>query len=51
MVPFESLAAAVAALGGLEVPVRWHAVPGGGHGIDAESQALGGDFLAEALRG
>ncbi len=51
MVPFESLAAAVAALGGLEVPVRWHAVPGGGHGIDAESQALGGDFLAETLRG
>ena len=49
MIPFSSLAATVEALGALEVPVRWHAARGVGHGIDAESLALGGDFLAEAL--
>ncbi len=51
MIPFSSLAATVEALGALEVPVRWHAAPGVGHGIDPESLALGGDFLAEALAG
>ncbi len=51
MIPFASLAAAVEALGALEVPVRWHAARGVGHGIDAESLALGGAFLAEALAG
>ncbi len=51
LVPFESLAAAVEALGGLDVPVRWHAAHGVGHGIDPESLDLGGDFLAAALRG
>jgi len=51
MIPFASLAAAVEALGALEVPVRWHVARGVGHGIDAESLALGGDFLADALGG
>jgi phospholipase/carboxylesterase len=51
MIPFESLAAAVEALGGLDVAVRWHVARGVGHGIDPESLALGGDFLAEALGG
>ena len=51
LVPFDSLAAAVAALGDLGVPARWHAVPGGGHGIDAESLTLGGDFLVHAFGG
>ncbi len=49
MIPFESLAAAAEALGRLDVAVRWHVARGVGHGIDAESLALGGDFLAEAL--
>ncbi len=50
-IPFESLSAAVAELGRLDVPVRWHVARGVGHGIDAESLALGGDFLADALGG
>ena len=51
MVPFAELAAAVAALGELGVPVRWHAVRGGGHGIDPQSLDLGGDFLVNAFGG
>ncbi|MFQ5958778.1 MAG: alpha/beta hydrolase [Alphaproteobacteria bacterium] len=51
MVPFESLAAAVEALGALEVPVRWHVARGVGHGIDGHGLAIGGDFLVNALGG
>ncbi len=51
IVPYESLAAAVQTLGALGVPVRWHTARGVGHGIDPDSLALGGDFLAGALRG
>ncbi len=51
MVAFAELAAAVAALGELDVPVRWHAVRGGGHGIDPQSLDLGGDFLVNAFDG
>ncbi len=49
MVPFESLAQAVGALGALGVAVRWHAARGVGHGIDPEGLALGGDFLRDAF--
>ncbi|MFQ5784428.1 MAG: alpha/beta hydrolase [Alphaproteobacteria bacterium] len=51
VVPFESLGAAVAALGAHQIPVRWHVARGVGHGIDAEGLALGGEFLRNALRG
>ncbi len=51
VVPYESLAAAVSVLGAHEVPVRWHCARGVAHGIDAEELALGGDFIAAALRG
>ncbi len=49
MVPFDSLATTVEALGALGVAVRWHAARGAGHGIDAQSLTLGGDFLVNAL--
>lgn len=49
VVPFESLEAAVAALGAMDVPVRWHAAQGIGHGIDDEGVALGGEFISASL--
>ncbi len=49
LVPFESLAQAVGALGALGVAVRWHAARGVGHGIDPEGLSLGGDFLRDAF--
>ncbi len=49
LVPFESLAEAVGALGALGVAVRWHAARGVGHGIDPEGLALGGDFLRDVF--
>ena len=49
MVPFDSLATAVEALGALGVAVRWHAARGVGHAIDAEGIALGGEFMVNAL--
>ena len=49
MVPFESLATAVAALGAAGLTVSWHAARGVGHGIDPESLSLGTDRLVQAL--
>ena len=49
MVPFESLATAVAALGAAGLTVSWHAARGVGHGIDSESLSLGTDRLVQAL--
>ena len=49
MVPFAELADAVAALGANDVPTRWHAAPGLGHGIDAQGLELAADLMADTL--
>ena len=49
MVPFASLDAAIQMLGSHDVPVRWHAGQGLGHGIDGPGLELGGEFLADAF--
>ncbi len=51
MVPVDSVHEAASALGGLDVPVRWHVSPGVGHGIDEVGSRLGSQFLHEHLRG
>jgi len=51
MIPAEAMFATAAALGAAGVPVQWHLSPETGHGIDETGLALGGQFLALALRG
>jgi phospholipase/carboxylesterase len=51
VVPVEALYLAAAALSGLEVPVEWHVRAGIGHGIDGESIAMGGRFVADGFAG
>ncbi len=51
MVPFAELADAVAVLGANDVPVRWHATPGLGHGIDPQGLEIAADLLADTLGG
>jgi phospholipase/carboxylesterase len=51
VVPFQAMAAAVAALEANGVAVRSAARPGLGHGIDPEGLALGARFLIDALQG
>ena len=51
MVPFAELADAVAVLGANDVPVRWHAAPGLGHGIDPQGLEIAADLLADTLGG
>ena len=50
MVPVASLHEAVAALGALELAVRWRVAPGVGHGIDETGLDAGRRFLADRLR-
>ncbi|MCH7943385.1 MAG: dienelactone hydrolase family protein [Proteobacteria bacterium] len=49
VVPFASLDAAIQMLGSHDVPVRWHAGQGLGHGIDGPGLELGGEFIADAF--
>lgn len=49
VVPYASLAAAVAGLEGVGVPVNTETLPGLGHGIDERGLAEGGRFLAECF--
>lgn len=51
MVPVDCLHEAVAALGAVEVSLRWHVAAGLGHGIDETGLRLAGEFLKERFRG
>ena len=51
MIPIEALFASASALGRAGAAVQWHISPGIGHSIDEQGLALGGTFLALALRG
>lgn len=51
MIPAEALFRSAAALGRAGACVQWHLAAGVGHAIDPEGLALGGTFLAMALRG
>ncbi len=51
MIPIEALFVSVGALGRAGAAVQWHVSSGIGHSIDEQGLALGGSFLAMALRG
>lgn len=51
VVPVQALFAANQALGDVNVNVQWHVSQGIGHGIDGTGLALGGRFVANALKG
>jgi phospholipase/carboxylesterase len=50
VVPFTSLGASVQMLGQYDVPVRWHACPRLGHGIDGVGLEMGGEFLHDGFK-
>lgn len=51
VVPVQALFSANQALGDVNVNVQWHVSQGIGHGIDGTGLALGGRFVANALKG
>jgi phospholipase/carboxylesterase len=51
MIPAEFLFVSAGALGAAGAAVQWHLSRGVGHSIDEDGLALGGTFLAMALRG
>jgi hypothetical protein len=51
MIPVQALFDAATAFGRAGVLVQWHVAAGVPHSIDPEGLALGGTFLAMALRG
>ena len=51
MIPVEAMFVSAAALGRAGAAVQWHVASGIGHSIDEQGLALGGSFLAMALRG
>ncbi len=51
MIPADALFLSATTLGHAGAAVQWHLSPGLGHSIDEAGLALGGEFLAMALRG
>jgi phospholipase/carboxylesterase len=51
VIPPQALFMTANALASLGVPVQWHLARGLGHGIDPNSLALAGRFLADAFSG
>jgi len=50
VIPVDALHITREALAEVQIPVEWHIRPGLGHGIDPVGLALGGSFLAHALK-
>jgi len=51
VIPVQAMLAAATMLGVAGRPTQWHMAQGIGHGVDPETMALAGDFLALASRG